>query len=419
MTSAPGAGGARGAGSASGAGRGALGEVTTISLPASLEAALRSGHPWIYRNHLGSLDLPHGAVVRAEAGSAAAHAVYDGEGAIALRLFGERPTPSVIRTRVVNALALRQRLPGEGHDAYRLVYGEGDYLPGIVCDRYGRFAIMKAYAGSVEQFLPQIAREVGSRLKLKGVALRSGRSDDTQVDPQAPDSRRPGASLTALWGELPPPELTVSENGLKFVADPWRGQKTGLFLDQRDNRQLVRRFSEGRRVLNLFAYNGGFSVYALAGGASAVVSVDIARPALEAAERNVAMNPSAGEHSALAADIFDALPRWAEQEQRYDMVVLDPPSLANNSAQRRRAQRAYMRLNRDALRLVQPGGLLVTSSCTAQVAPEQFKEAVAEAARAAGVHVQVLAEQGHALDHPVPLAFPEGRYLKFMLLRVL
>jgi len=396
-------------------------DVRTVSLPSSLEAALRSGHPWIYRNHLGSTELPHGAVVRVEAGTAASHAVYDGSGAIALRLFGDRPTPDLIRSRVQQALALRAGLPGEGNDAYRLINGEGDLLPGVVCDRYGRFAVVKAYASSVEQFLPQIAREVGSHLRLKGVVLRGGHSDDTDTDAAgAPAGARGGpASLTALWGELPPPELTVTENGLKFVADPWRGQKTGLFLDQRDNRQLVRRFAEGRRVLNLFAYNGAFSVYALAGGASAVVSVDIARPALEAAERNVALNPHAGQHSALAADIFDALPRWAKQDQRYDMVIVDPPSLANNSAQRRRAQRAYMRLNRDALRLVEPGGLLVTSSCTAQVAPEQFREVVAEAARAAGVSVQVLAEQGHALDHPVPLAFPEGRYLKFMVLRVL
>jgi len=393
-----------------GAEGGALGEVRTVSLPASLEAALRSGHPWVYRNHLAGLELPHGSVARLEAGRAVSYGVYDGEGAIGLRLFGERPTPAAIRARVIDALALRKGLPAEGHDAYRLVYGEGDYLPGIVCDRYGRYAVMKAYAASVEQFLPQIAREIGSRLKLKGVALRAGRGDEEAGDG--------GASLTALWGELPPPELTVTENGLSFIADPWRGQKTGLFLDQRDNRQLVRRMAAGRRVLNLFAYNGGFSVYALAGGAAAVVSVDVARPALEAAERNVALN-GGGEHSALAADIFDALPRWVEQEQRYDMVVLDPPSLANNSAQRRRAQRAYMRLNRDALRLVEPGGLLMTASCTAQVAPEQFKEAVAEAARAAEVRVQVVAELGHAVDHPVPLAFPEGRYLKFLALRVL
>lgn len=386
--------------------RPAGGELHTVALPVSLEGALRSGHPWIYRNHLPPVDLPTGTVVRVEAGAASSYGVYDREGAIALRLFGQRPTRQLLAARVADALALRQGLTEAGNDAYRLVYGEGDYLPGLVCDRYGRFAVMKAYAQSVQQFAPDVAREVGSRLKLKGVALRGGTGDEQE-------------SLTPLWGELPPPELTVTENGLHFIADPWRGQKTGMFLDQRDNRQLVRRFAAGRRVLNLFAYNGAFSVYALAGGAASVVSVDISRPALEAAERNVALNPAAGQHSALVADIFDALPRWRDQEQRYDMVIVDPPSLANDATQRRRAQRAYMRLNRDALRLVEPGGLLVSSSCTAQVAPEQFREVVAEAARAADVRVQIVAEQGHAQDHPVPLQFPEGRYLKFMLLRVL
>ncbi len=400
------------------------GEVRTLALPASLEAALRSGHPWVYRNHLPEAGLRTGDVVRVEAGNAAAYGVYDGAGSIALRLFGERPTRELIAERVAAALALRAGLPAAGNDAYRLINGEGDFLPGIVCDRYGRFAVMKAYAAGVERFLTDVAREVGARLRLKGVALRGGLADDEE-DAEAGDERgasgpgRGAHGLTALWGELPPPELTVTENGLRFVADPWRGQKTGLFLDQRDNRQLVRRLAAGRRVLNLFAYNGGFSVYALAGGAEAVVSVDVSRPALEAAERNVALNPASGEHSALAADIFEALPRWAQQEQRYDMVVLDPPSLANNATQRRRAQRAYLRLNRDALRLVEPGGLLVTASCTAQVAPEQFREVVAEASRAAGVRVQIVADQGHALDHPVPLSFPEGRYLKFLVLRVL
>lgn len=393
------------------------GTVRTVALPLPLEAALRSGHPWIYRNHLPDVELETGSVVRVEAGKEASYAVYDASGAIALRLFGERPTDEEISRRVAEALALRETLPEAGTDAYRLLFGEGDYLPGIVCDRYGRYAIMKAYAEGVERFLPLVAREVGTRLKLRGVALREDAAPAaegaTEGDGAAP------ATLTALWGELPPPELTVTENGLRFVADPYRGQKTGLFLDQRENRQVVRRLAGGRRVLNLFAYNGGFSVYALAGGAEAAVSVDIARPALEAAERNVALNELAGEHGSLAADIFDALPRWVKQEQRYDMVVLDPPSLANSSAQRRRAQRAYLRLNRDALGLVERGGFLATSSCTAQVSPEQFKEVVTEAARAAGVRVQTVAELGHALDHPVPLSFPEGRYLKFMVLRVL
>lgn len=390
--------------------------VPTLRLAPGLEAALRSGHPWVYRNHLPEHRLRGGDWVRVEAGRAAAYGLFDANGAIGVRLFGgERPTASALAARVADALELRSGLAVDGTDAYRLLNGEGDYLPGVVCDRYGRYAVMKRYAASVDQLLPGLAKEVGSRLKLKGVALR-GELDD---DPEAAGVGRQ-AGLSALWGELPPPKLTASENGLRFVADPWLGQKTGMFLDQRDNRKLVRRLAAGRRVLNLFAYHGGFSVYALAGGARSVVSVDVSRGALEAAEENVRLNgPFQGEHSALAADIFASLPVWAEAGSRYDLVILDPPALANAASQRRRAHRAYLKLNRDAFRLVTPGGLLATASCTAQVSPEAFREVVAEAALAAGVRAQVVAEHGHAVDHPVPLSFPEGRYLKFVVLRVL
>ncbi len=387
-------------------------ELQTLRLAPGLEAAVRSGHPWVYRNHVPHNLLRGGEWVRVEAGRGAAYGVYDAEGAIAVRLYGAtRPTRGWLGARVATALELRERLPDTGTDAYRLLYGEGDFLPGIVCDRYGRYAIMKRYSASLDQLLPDLAKEVGTRLKLKGVALRS------EVDDEADEPQSRG--LTALWGELPPPELTVSENGLRFKMDPWRGQKTGMFLDQRDNRQLVRGMAAGRSVLNLFAYHGGFSVYALAGGAASVVSVDVSRAALEAAEENVRLNDTGGEHSAMVADIFASLPVWAEAGPTHDIVVLDPPSLANASSQRRRAQRAYLKLNRDAFRLVRPGGFLLTASCTAQVTPDAFKEVVAEAARAAGVRAQVVAENGHAQDHPVPLAFPEGRYLKCLLVRVL
>jgi len=392
------------------------GGVRTVRLASGLEAALRSGHPWVYRNHLPEHQLRGGDWVRVEAGRAAAYGLYDAAGAIGVRLYGpELPGAASLRGRVADAARLRADLVGADTDAYRALNGEGDYLPGVVCDVYGRYAIMKRYAASVDQLLPTIAKEVGSRLRLKGVSLRGELDDDPEA---AGVGRQEG--LTALWGELPPPQLTALENGLRFVTDPWRGQKTGMFLDQRENRQLVRSLAAGRRVLNLFAYHGGFSVYALAGGARSVVSVDVSRGALEAAEANVRLNgPFEGEHSALAADIFASLPVWAEAGPRYDLVVLDPPALANAASQRRRAQRAYLKLNRDAFRLVSPGGLLATSSCTAQVSPEAFREVVAEAALAAGVRAQVVAERGHAVDHPVPLSFPEGRYLKFVVLRVL
>ena len=419
--------------------------IATLRLAATLEGALASGHPWVYRNHLPRHTLRTGDVVRLEAGRSASYGIYDDDGAIAVRLFGTvLPDDALVAHRVDEALAARADLLSGDHDAYRLIHGEGDYLPGIVVDRYGRFAVVKSYSAGMRRLLPVVARQVGTRLRLKGVALRGepddgaattagahggghggGRGGDGDVASGSgpADARHVDAvadPLTSLWGELPPPEVTVRENGMAFVADLRRGQKTGLFLDQRENRALVGTVSRDRRVLNLFAYNGGFSVYALAGGARSVTSVDVSVAALEAAERNVRDNGlDPAKHVTEVADLFTALPAWATARERYDLVVLDPPSLANAAAQRRRALRAYHRLNRDAMRLVEPGGLLATASCTAQVAPEAFKEMLADAARAAGVRAQIVAERGHAMDHPVPLAFPEGRYLKFVMLRIL
>lgn len=371
---------------------------------------MASGHPWIYRDNLPKHDLADGAIVKVVANRAQAHGIYSKDGAIGIRLFGPlAPTAGVLAARVAQAAALRSALIGQDTDAYRVINGEGDFLPGIVLDRYGRYGILKTYAAGLQVVAEQVAREAGKALKLRGVAQRHGH------DGADPASQR----FEAVWGELPPPQLTVMENGLRFEVDLEHGQKSGAFLDQRENRALVRSVARGATLLNLFAYTGGFSVYALAGGARSAVSVDIAKPALTTIERALKLNdldPAA--HTPLVADVFDALPRWVQESERYDLVIVDPPSLANSAEQRRRAQRAYMRLNRDAMRLVVPGGLLATASCTAQVSPEAFKQVLAEAARAAGVRAQVVAERGHAVDHPVPLSFPEGRYLKFVLLRI-
>jgi 23S rRNA (cytosine1962-C5)-methyltransferase len=380
--------------------------LTTINLGPSLESALVSGHPWIYRNHLPKHRLTTGDWLRVEAGRAVAHGLYDGHGAIAVRLFSREAPPddALLKRRVLEALELRRPLAERGDtDAYRLLYGEGDFLPAIVADRYGRFAVVKGYAASVRALLPVVARTLGSALGLKGVVHRIE-----------------GEELAPLWGELPPPEESVLENGLRFHADLRRGQKTGLFLDQRDNRMLVRELAAGRRVLNLFSYTGAFSVYALAGGAELAVSVDVAEGAVQEATRTVERNGLPAErHRAVAADVFTFLPEATERGDRYDLVVLDPPSLARNAEQRRRAQRAYLKLNRAAFRAVEPGGFLATSSCTSQISPEAFQRLVAEAARAAGVRAQLVAERGQPLDHPVPASFPEGRYLKFLVYRVL
>lgn len=371
---------------------------------------MASGHPWIYRDNLPKHDLPDGTVVEVVANAAHAHGIYAKEGAIGVRLFGQQaPSAALVAERVAQAVALRAALIASDTDAYRVINGEGDFLPGIVLDRYGRYGVLKTYAPGLRAVGAQVAREAGKALKLRGVAQRQ--------DPEGSGGETP--QLEALWGESPPPRLTVLENGLRFDVDLEHGQKSGAFLDQRENRALIRAVARGAKVLNLFAYTGGFSVYALAGGAESAVSVDIAKPALATIERTLTLNDlDVASHTPLVADVFDSLPRWVSEPQRYDLVIVDPPSLANSAEQRRRAQRAYLRLNRDAMRLVTPGGLLAAASCTAQVSPESFKQVLVEAARAAGVRAQVVAERGHAVDHPVPLSFPEGRYLKFVLLRI-
>ena len=211
----------------------------------------------------------------------------------------------------------------------------------------------------------------------------------------------------------------VREHGIQLYADLRGGQKTGLFLDQRENRRYVESVSAGRTVLNCFAYTGGFSLYALRGGARAVVSADIGKGLAEAAAANVALNGfDAARHGFVTGDCFDLLARYAEEGRRFDLVILDPPSFAKSKQSRFAAVRAYTRLNALALRCVAPGGLLASASCTSQVGPEPFKEMLAAAAASAGRRLQIVHEAGQPLDHPVPAHFPEGRYLKFVVGRV-
>lgn len=384
--------------------------VPTVRLPDTLRRSLRARHPWIYRNHLPTgrdatalQGLSTGDWLRVEAADRAAVGLYDADGAIAVRLFSWEDVPDAAwwRAAVVRAVEARAPLAAAGHTAYRLIFGEGDGLPGIVADRYGRFAVLQAHSASVERFLPQVARTLMRAGRFKGVAHR--RSDGLEV----------------LAGEAPPPEETIVENGLRFLANLREGQKTGLFLDHREHRATIRDLAEGLRVANLFAYVGGFSVHALAGGAREVWSVDVAEPALRDAERNVALNDLPAErHRVVRADVFEAVGAWAEAGERFDLTILDPPSLARSKRQRSRALGAYRHLNADAARLTAPGGFLATASCTAQIAPDAFERAVRDGVRSAGRSGRIVHRGGHPLDHPVPGSFPEGRYLKFLLVEL-
>ncbi len=378
--------------------------LATLNLGKGLEPALLSGHPWIYRNHLPDHTLHSGDWVRVEAGKSVAFGLFDDDGAIGLRLFSQHDVPgdAWVTTRVDEALALRSGFDEKMTNAYRLIYGEGDFLPGITVDRYERYAVLKTYTGSVERLVPTVVKALSKQLKLRGVLSRDA------------------SGLTPLYGQKPPPEVTIVEHGLKFIANLYEGQKTGLFLDHRENRKWLEPHTSGRTVLNLFSYTGGFSLYAARGGASHVTSVDVADAANEDAKRNFALNgfdPSA--HDFVTADCFELLATYAQQNRRFDVIVIDPPSLARNKKSRHAALRAYRKLNTTALTCLQPGGLLVSASCTSQVSPEEFRSVLGDAASEAKMRLQIVHDAGHASDHPVPATFPEGRYLKFVAARAL
>ena len=373
----------------------------TLRLADNLAPALASGHPWLYRNHLPKHNVQHGSWVRLEAGSEVAFGRFDDSGAIGVRIFSHKDVPddAWFKRRVADAVALRAPL-NDVTDACRLLYGESDGLPSITADKYERYIVMKSYADSVRELLPTVAKALSQAVKVRGIVHRYE------------------GELLPLYGDLPPPEVTIRERGFKLLANLYEGQKTGLFLDHRDNRATVGQFCAGKRVLNLFSYTGAFSLYAARAGAQHVTSVDTAQPALDDAERNVVANGlDVSQHTFLAKDCFGLLEQLAQQPPKYDVIICDPPSLAKNKKQRNKAERAYTRLHRDALRALPAGGMLATASCTAQVSPDAFRDSLAEGARQAGCRVQILHEAGHALDHPVAAHFPEGRYLKFLLAR--
>ena len=374
----------------------------TLHLGPAFASVLASRHPWIYRDALPRHALRGGERVRVEAGSEVAFGLFDATGAIGVRLltWGEPPGERWWEDAVAQAVAARAPLAAAGHTAYRLIFGEGDGLPGLVADRYARHAVIEVHTDALEGVLPRVARALLRAARLKGVV------------------RRVDGELEVLAGEAPPPEVTVREHGLRFLANLREGQKTGLFLDHREHRRRVRDLADGARVLNLFGYAGGFSVAALAGGAREVWTVDVAAPALRDAERNVVANDlDPARHRAVEADVFALLPEVAKAGETFDLVVLDPPSLARRKAQRERAIRAYRRLNAGAAALVAPGGILATASCTAQVPPNAFERAVAAGLRDAGADLMRMERGEQPLDHPVRPTFPEGRYLKFVTYR--
>jgi 23S rRNA (cytosine1962-C5)-methyltransferase len=311
--------------------------------------------------------------------------------------------------RLAQAAALRERLVSPFTDSYRVVNGEGDLLPGLIVDRYGDFLVCQFFTAGIDALKTPVVDALADAFRPKGIYERSegGVRDEEELPP----------SVGVLAGGEPPELMRIEENRLSFLVDVRKGQKTGFFLDQRDNRALLSSLARGTAVLNCFAYTGGFAAYALKGGARRVVSVESSRPALDLARQSIDLNGfSSADYELVRADAFAYLKNSADT---FDVIVLDPPSLAPRRGDVDAAAGGYKFLNLHALRLLDPGGLLLTFSCSQHVGLDLFQKIVFGAAVDAGRRVQLLRRVGHAPDHPVSLHHPEGEYLKGLLLKVL
>jgi 23S rRNA (cytosine1962-C5)-methyltransferase len=381
--------------------------VATARLRRGRDAAVRRGHPWVYRGALdGSLTVGGPVEVRADDGALLGSAlVGETEGSLALRMvaYGSDVwSRESLRRRLLAAAALRRGLRLDG-DAFRLVHAEGDRLPGLVVDLYADHAVVQPFTTAWHPYLAHIAEFLVAD---HGVATAL--------------HRLPGSpAATALTGPLPVAPLVIREGALRFPVDLVRGQKTGFFLDQRDNRRRFAELTRGSDVLNLFSYSGSFAVAALAAGARRAVNVDASAEALALARRATTLNGFAvSEADFLNGNAFEVARDLAAAGSRFDAVVVDPPAFVKRKTEAHRGLAGYREINRLALRLLAPGGLLFTCSCSALVSETQFEGSVLAAALDARRDARVLERRSAGPDHPILLVCPETRHLKALLLCV-
>jgi len=387
------------------------------------DKSLLRRHPWIFSGAVTSVEdgAQSGDVLRVQAadGRFLAYAAYSEKSQIVGRVLSFEENDVIdeefFRMRVRAAIARRAPLSAQGN-ALRLIHSESDGLPGVIADRYGDVIVLQLLTAGVDS-----RRELWARLLMEesGAATVYERSD---ADVRALEGLAPSNGLLA--GAPLPEETVIEENGMRIAVDVAHGHKTGFYLDQRDNRALTRSlmsgFSGGAEVLNCFCYTGTMSVAAMAGGAASVLSIDSSGPSLRMAERNVALNHlDAARATWMEADVFQALRKLRDQARSFDLIILDPPKFAPTAHHAEKAARAYKDINLLGFKLLRPGGYLMTFSCSGGISADLFQKIVAGAALDAHVDAQIVQRLSPGADHPVALSFPEGDYLKGLLLRKL
>jgi 23S rRNA (cytosine1962-C5)-methyltransferase len=392
------------------------------------EKSLLRRHPWIFSGALDQVigDPQPGETVEVltsqrEFLSKAAYSPYS---QIRARVWtfneGEQVDADFFRRRIDSALALRTILFPSPHfpqanggaeggvsDALRLVHAESDHLPGLIVDRYGEVLVLQSLTAGSELWRETLAEIL---LEKTGAAAIYERSD---ADVRELEGLAPRNGL--LRGTLPDPRIEISEGSLKFKVNLASGHKTGFYLDQRRNRQRVGELSRDRDVLNCFCYTGGFSLHALAGGAKSVLSVDSSAEALALVQENAALNGQTSGHEWREADVFQALRKFRDERRSFDLIILDPPKFAATVSQAEKAARGYKDINLLAFKLLRPGGILATFSCSGGIDAALFQKIVAGAALDAGVEASIVEHLAQDGDHPISLHFPEGAYLKGLL----
>ena len=388
-----------------------------VILKKGKEESLLRRHPWIFS---GAIQRTTG---KPEEGELVTVYTNDNKfiarghiqvGSIAVRVLtfeDEKIDHEFWKRRIATAYHMRQSIgiaSREDNDTYRLIHGEGDNLPGLVIDIYGDTAVMQAHSVGMHVCREEIATALQEVLgdKVKNIYYKSDTTLPYKADLNQENGYIVGKSSTNV----------ATEYGLKFYIDWWRGQKTGFFIDQRENRSLLEKYSKGRKLLNMFCYTGGFSIYALRGGAELVHSVDSSAKAIDLTNANVELNfPGDKRHAAYAEDAFDYL---EEMGDNYDLIILDPPAFAKHRDSLRNALIGYRRLNAKAIEKIKPGGIIFTFSCSQAVSKENFRTAVFTAAAMAKRNVRILHQMTQPADHPVNIYHPEGEYLKGLVIYV-
>ena len=391
-----------------------------ILLPGKERSAFKLHHPWLFAGAVGRLEgraRPGDTVeVRADNLRPLGRAAYSPRSQIRARFWTFDPDESVddafFKRRIAAVVARRLALPEVcGQAGRRLIHAESDGLPGVIADQYGDTVVVQLTSAGADKWRKAI---VAGLLKATGCARIYERSDS---DVRGLEGLEPATGW--LHGVAPDSPPSIEENGVRLMVDIVGGHKTGFYLDQRDNRALLGQLAAGKDVLNCFCYTGGFSLQALAGGAASVLSIDSSGPALAQAQANLALNPQLPAERAewREADVFQALRDFRKQGQLFDLIVLDPPKFAPSAAHAERAARAYKDINVLGFRLLRPGGLLMTYSCSGGIGLELFPKIVAGAAHDAGRDARVVRRLTGSADHPVALNFPEGEYLKGLLVQ--